>query len=107
MTLLRQPYAQEIFSGLSAHGITVYHILLHAADDVLCKRINDHDIFPDDPPHTAHVRQWRLNRLTDYQRSLPWLTQVAHVIDTTELTPKQTAAYILDATETQPPHVHA
>lgn len=103
MTLLHQPYATEIITGLHDRGITVHHLLLHAAEQELRNRINSHDLFPDDPDRSAHIRQWRLNKITDYQQSRPWLTTQAHTIDTTELTPKQTAIQILELTDTPEP----
>jgi hypothetical protein len=103
MTLLHQPYTDEIITGLHERGVTVHHLLLHAAEDALRDRINGHDLFPDNPDRDAHIRQWRLNKISDYQHSRHWLTRQAQTIDTTELTPKQTAARILELTETPVP----
>jgi hypothetical protein len=97
MTLLHQDYAKEIFTGLTEHDITAHHILLHADEETLRHRINEHDMFPDNPQHTQNVRAWRLHHLPAYHQALGWLPATAHItIDTTHTTPKQTAHHILD-----------
>ena len=39
MTLLRRDYADEIFGGLAVHGLPVHHLLLHAEEPELRRRI--------------------------------------------------------------------
>lgn len=96
MTLLHQSYAHEIFGLLHGSGITVHHVALHTSPDVLRQRIKEHDVFPEDPAHTTRVRQWRLSRMADYQRALPWLRRSAHILDTTTLSPTQVATRICE-----------
>jgi chloramphenicol 3-O-phosphotransferase len=88
MTLLRRDYAQEIFDGLAAHDLKVHHVLMHADHDELIRRIHN------DPDVTEQARRWRLEHLVDYQAALAWLTDSAEVVDTTRLTPAQTAERI-------------
>jgi shikimate kinase len=96
MTLLREAYAIEIFDGLTARGVQVHHILLHADDEVLRRRIDEDALYPDDPARTVQARRWRLDHLATYRAALGWLTTAAHIIDTTEQEPKQVAARIID-----------
>lgn len=95
MTLLRERYADEIFDSITAHGLSITHILLHADTQCLRDRITGHDMFPEDPQHNQRVHAWRLGHLPDYADALPWLHTSAHVIDTTHLTPVQAADAVL------------
>jgi hypothetical protein len=95
MTLLRQKYADEIFDAITAHGLSVIHILLHADAQCLRDRITGHNMFPEDPQHNQRVQAWRLDHLADYADALPWLHTSAHVIDTTYLNPAQAADAVL------------
>lgn len=76
MTLLREPYAKEIFGGLAAKGVEVRHVLLHADEQELVRRIESDEA-------ESGARQWRLDHLAAYREALPWLTVAAEVIDTT------------------------
>ncbi|MHA6764370.1 NUDIX hydrolase [Streptacidiphilus sp. PAMC 29251] len=80
MTLLREDYRDEIFGALAARRIPVHHLLLHAEETILRKRIG----------------QWRLEHLDAYQRARRWLEQDAVAVDTTELTPRQSAERIAE-----------
>lgn len=95
MTLLHQKYASEIFDAVTAHGLPLTHILLHADTNELRVRITGHDMFPKDPQRNERVQAWRLDHLSDYAEALGWLQESAHVIDTTHLTPSQTADAVL------------
>lgn len=68
MTLLRQDHRDEIFGALAARRIPVCHLLLHDGETILPDRA--------------------------YQAALPWLRTDAHSIDTTGLSPRQTAERI-------------
>ncbi|MFD0328101.1 NUDIX domain-containing protein [Streptacidiphilus monticola] len=92
MALLRQDYRDEIFGALSARRIPVHHVLLHADETVLRKRIEDDDADRD-------ARQWRLDHLDAYRAALGWLRTDAAVVDTGELTPGQAARAVLDSVE--------
>jgi 8-oxo-dGTP pyrophosphatase MutT (NUDIX family)/predicted kinase len=111
MALLNQDHRDEIFGALAARRIPVRHVLLHAEETILRDRIKrraDHPQptpgAPRDPardparadPEPA-ASAWRLDRLDAYQDALPWLTRDAHVIDTAELTPRETAERVAAA----------
>ena len=83
--LLSQDHRDEIFGAVAARRVPVHHVLLHAEETILRKRIEADESRP------AGTRQWRLDQLTDYQRARSWLTRDAAVVDTTELTPRQAA----------------
>jgi 8-oxo-dGTP pyrophosphatase MutT (NUDIX family) len=87
MTLLRQDYRDEIFGALAARRIPVHHLLLHAEETILRKRIEGDEV-------ERQARQWRLDHLEDYRRARPWLEQDAVTVDTTVLTPRQAAERI-------------
>ena len=87
MTLLRQDYRDEIFGALAARRIPVHHLLLHAEETILRKRIEGDEV-------ERRARQWRLDHLEDYRRARPWLEQDAATVDTTVLTPRQAAERI-------------
>ena len=86
MTLLRQEHRDEIFGGLAARGIPVRHVLLHADETILRRRIQERETVPGDPEMIALDRQWCLDHLPAYLAALPWLTRDAHVLDTGALT---------------------
>nr|WP_202484537.1 hypothetical protein [Streptomyces sp. SID8359] len=43
----------------------------------------------------AGAEQWRLDRLTGYERALPWLRREAQVVDTTGVLPAEVATTVL------------
>ncbi|MBP2471442.1 shikimate kinase [Crossiella equi] len=83
MTVLREDFATEIFTGLAEHGVRVRHVLLHCGRDVLRARITAAEEHPGDPAASEETRRWRMSKVDDYQRALPWLRASAHVVDTT------------------------
>lgn len=85
MTLLRQEYRDEIFGALAARRITVHHVLLHAEEEVLRKRIE-----------ADGGSDWRLGHLEAYREALGWLRKDAAVIDTDQLTPRQVAERVVE-----------
>ncbi|WP_438489043.1 NUDIX hydrolase [Streptomyces sp. S186] len=100
MTLLRQEYRDEIFGSLAARRIPVRHVLLHAEETILRERISRREETPGDPEGSAAVRRWCLAHLGPYARALDWLGSDAHVVDTTTLTPRQTAERVAEAVRT-------
>nr|WP_202487003.1 NUDIX hydrolase [Streptomyces sp. SID8354] len=100
MTLLRQEYRDEIFGSLAARRIPVRHVLLHAEETILRERISRREETPGDPEGSASVRRWCLEHLAPYARALGWLENDAHVVDTTTLTPRQTAERVAEAVRT-------
>jgi AAA domain len=87
-TVLDREYLAEIFAGLSAAGLSVFHVLLDAKEQALRFRIEASD----------EARQWRLDHLAHYHLARPWLCKEADlVVDTTALTPDQAAREIAGA----------
>ncbi|MFF8909085.1 NUDIX hydrolase [Streptomyces olivaceoviridis] len=98
MTLLRQEYRDEIFGGLAARRITVHHLLLAPAETILRERIAERELPPDLPDGEIRVRQWSYDHIEPYHAALAsWLTADAHPVDTSGLTPYETAVRIADA----------
>ncbi|WP_432585877.1 NUDIX domain-containing protein [Streptomyces sp. HD1123-B1] len=97
MTVLRQEYRDEIFGAFAARRIPVRHVLLHSDETILRERIAEREAVPGDPDASECVRRRALDHLAPYRAALGWLTTDAHVVDTTGLTPRQTAAQIADA----------
>ncbi|MFF2847847.1 NUDIX domain-containing protein [Streptomyces sp. NPDC058001] len=101
MTLLRQEYRDEIFGGLAARRISVRHLLLAPAETILRGRIAAREIPPDLPDGEIRVRQWCYEHIEPYRTALAgWLAADAHLIDTSALTPYDTAVRIADAVRT-------
>ncbi|GGW95540.1 NUDIX hydrolase [Streptomyces noursei] len=100
MTLLRQEYRDEIFGSLAARRIPVRHVLIHAEETILRERIEHREETPGDPEGSASVRRWCLEHLEPYARALDWLKSDAHVVDTSALTPRQTAERVAEAVRT-------
>lgn len=95
MTLLQQEYRDEIFGALASRRIPVRHILLHAEEQVIRSRI--HRRAETGGEDAEHVRSWSLGQLEPYTAALPWITADAHTIDTSALTPRQTAEQAAEA----------
>ncbi|MFG2136525.1 NUDIX domain-containing protein [Streptomyces sp. NPDC048650] len=100
MTLLRQEYRDEIFGSLAARRIPVRHVLLHAEETILRERIAQRTEPGNVPEADASVRHWCLEHLGPYARALNWIEGDAHVVDTTRLTPRQTAERVAEAVRT-------
>ncbi|MGX1371963.1 8-oxo-dGTP pyrophosphatase MutT (NUDIX family) [Streptomyces canus] len=97
MTLLRQEYRDEIFGGLAARRIGVKHILLAPAETILRDRTAGRENPPSLPPGEMGQGHWAYDRIEPYRAALAtWLTADAHVIDTSALTPYETAARIAE-----------
>ncbi len=89
MTVLVEQYWQEISTGLAAHSIPVRHFVLHADQKTLRTRIENHHLGPS---------LFRLSYLEPYARAASsWLHQEAEVVDTTHLTPDETALQVAQA----------
>jgi hypothetical protein len=87
-TVLDLGYLDQIFAGLRDAGLTVFHVVLDADDDILCERILG----------SAEAQQWRLAHLPAYQQSRSWMIPEADlVVDTGHRTPAETARQIADA----------
>ncbi|MER7716193.1 NUDIX domain-containing protein [Streptomyces flaveolus] len=100
MTLLRQEYRDEIFGGLAARRIAVRHVLLAPAETILRERIAAREV-PDAADGEIRVRQWSYDRIEPYRTALAsWLTGDAHPVDSSALTPYETAVRIAEAVGT-------
>ncbi|MGW0866205.1 MULTISPECIES: NUDIX hydrolase [Streptomyces] len=98
MTLLRQEYRDEIFGGLAARRIPVSHILLAPAETILRERIAGREVPRDLPDGEIRIRQWSADHIEPYRAALAsWLTADAHPVDTSDLTPYETAVRIAEA----------
>jgi 8-oxo-dGTP pyrophosphatase MutT (NUDIX family)/predicted kinase len=91
MTLLRQEYRDEIFGALAARRIPVRHVLLHADETILRKRLEQRAAAGD-----GSGAGWTLSQ-ESYADALDWISADAHAVDTSALTPRQTADRIADA----------
>ena len=90
MTVLVEQYWRDISTGLASYAIPVRHFVLHADTDTLRARIEGDTVLG---PST-----FRLAYLEPYaEAARTWLHDEAEVIDTTHLTPEQTAMQIADA----------
>jgi 8-oxo-dGTP pyrophosphatase MutT (NUDIX family) len=90
MTLLRQDYRDEVFGALAARRIPVHHLLLHAEETILRKRIDGDD------EEGRGARQWRLDHLDAYRQARGWLDGDTVAVDTADLTPRQAAERIVE-----------
>ncbi|GHF00489.1 NUDIX domain-containing protein [Streptomyces griseoluteus] len=98
MTLLRQEYRDEIFGGLAARRISVRHLLLTPAETILRQRIAGREPSPGVPDAEMRERQWAYDHIEPYRAALAsWLTADAYPIDTSGLTPYQSAVRITEA----------
>ncbi|MGW1885953.1 NUDIX domain-containing protein [Streptomyces sp. NPDC001970] len=99
MTVLRQEYRDEIFGGLASRRIPVRHVLLAPEETILRRRIAEREE-PDIPDAEQRVRQWAYDHIEPYRNALGWLTADAHVVDTSYLTPRETAEAVAEAVRT-------
>jgi 8-oxo-dGTP pyrophosphatase MutT (NUDIX family) len=97
MTLLRQEYRDEIFGGLAARRISVRHLLLAPAETILRERIAGRETPPTLPLAETGQGHWAYDHIEPYRAALAsWLTVDAHLIDTSALTPYETAVRIAE-----------
>ncbi|WP_181766967.1 NUDIX hydrolase [Streptomyces albidus (ex Kaewkla and Franco 2022)] len=92
MTLLRQEYRDEIFGALAARRIPVHHVLLHMDETILRARIDQRA-----QTEGESDRNWCRGQLPAYTAALGWLTEDAHTVETSGLTPRQTAECVAGA----------
>ncbi|MFE7594770.1 NUDIX domain-containing protein [Kitasatospora sp. NPDC057512] len=96
MTLLREDYRDEIFGDLASHGITVHHFVLDPEETILRDRIAHRDECPGDPEGSERVRAWCLEHLPRYRAARRWLVGDARMIDTSGISPRETAHRIAE-----------
>ncbi len=92
MTVLVESYWREIAAGLTGHGVTVRHFVLHADQVTLRKRIEAEHVIP------SPFRLKYLAASDDAART--WLHAAAEVIDTTHLSSAEAATQIAHAVNT-------
>ncbi|MFE3634034.1 NUDIX domain-containing protein [Streptomyces sp. NPDC059168] len=98
MTLLRQEYRDEIFGGLAARRIPVRHLLLTPAETILRERAAGREFPPDPSDGRLGQRPWAYDHLESYRAALAsWLTADAHLVDSSGLSPYETAVRIAEA----------
>lgn len=86
-TVLVRPYWRELSDGLAVAGIPVRHFVLHADSAELVRRIDSDTV-------ETHARQWRLDRVADYEKALPWLREEGEVVPTDGTAPGEVARHI-------------
>jgi hypothetical protein len=87
-TVLVRDYLEEIFTGLRAAGLAVFHVLLDADQQVLRRRIQGSD----------EAQAWRLAHLAGYLAARPWLVEAADlVVDTAAAAPDEVAGQVASA----------
>ena len=90
MTVLVEEYWREISSGLAAYAIPVKHVVLHADEETLRRRINEDELLGPSP--------FRFSYLEPYSEALTtWLSDEADIVDTTALTPAHVARRVVDS----------
>lgn len=90
MTILVEPYWQEISGGLAAHGIPVRHFVLDADVATLRRRIQNDKVMGPSAFRMAYVDAYA-------EAARTWLHDAAEVIDTTDITADQAAHQIADS----------
>ncbi|AIV41189.1 AAA family ATPase [Curtobacterium sp. MR_MD2014] len=88
-TVLVEAYWREIADGFAQHGIPVRHVVLHADQDTLRRRIEDDAV--------VGYSTFRMSRLAPYAEAADgWLHEAAEVVSTVGRTPEQVARGIAD-----------
>jgi AAA domain len=78
-TVLREDYWRELTKGFKRTPLDIFHVLLHVDSDVLAERIKADEL-------DAKACQWRLDHISDYEKSRRWMESAADlVIDATNL----------------------
>ena len=92
-TVLREDYWRELTQGFERTPLSIFHVLLHVDSDVLAERIEADEL-------EAKARQWRLDHVSDYEKSRRWMRAAADlVVDATSLSVMDVAERIAAAAE--------
>lgn len=92
-TVLQREYWDELRDGFAEHGIPFRAFTLHAKREVWAQRVEDDRALED-------AMDWRLKHRPLYEEAMSWLAEETTLIDTTDLTPEETAKRIVaDLTE--------
>jgi hypothetical protein len=87
-TILNRAYLEQIFAGLRDTGLSVFHVVLDADEEILRQRIQN----------SSETQTWRLAHLDDYRVSRSWMIPAADlVVETGCQTPAQSARQIASA----------
>jgi chloramphenicol 3-O-phosphotransferase len=87
-TILTRAYLEQIFAGLRAAGLPVFHVVLDADEEILRQRIQG----------SGEAQAWRLAHLAKYRASRSWMIPAADlVVDTASRTPSAAAHQIAGA----------
>lgn len=81
MTVVEPQYLREIFDGLRDQGVSVDHYFVNTPAEVLRKRIEAQQIWPDDPERDAEVRAWRLAQVQRCAAAVPLLPADTVLLD--------------------------
>lgn len=96
LTLVRQDYRDEIFGGFAAQRIPVRHLLLDADETILRRRAADQR-YPRAGGAKASGTGDQAHGQPSPRRARPdWLRGDAHLVDTSDLTPRQAAERVAD-----------
>jgi shikimate kinase len=92
-SVLREDYWRELAQAFERIHLDIFHVLLHVDSDALAERIKADQI-------DSRACQWRLDHITDYEKSRPWMESAADlVIDATHLPATAVAERIAAAAE--------
>lgn len=91
-TVLVEDYWTELHAGMTASGLDVFHVVLDCDEATLRQRIETDEV-------EVGARQWRLDHLDRYRAASRWMNAAADlVLDTTQMSPSDTATAVLAAT---------
>ncbi|MEU2022245.1 AAA family ATPase [Streptomyces sp. NPDC016469] len=95
MTVVRRPYADEIFGALEKAGVPVHHFFLDVSAAVLEQRLHDRVLMPDDPERDEAARRWGKARIAECVAAVGSLREDTVVLDG-ELPTDELAALVLE-----------
>jgi adenylylsulfate kinase-like enzyme len=92
-SVLREDYWRELAQAFERIPLDIFHVLLHVDSDALAERIRADEV-------DTKACQWRLDHITDYEKSRPWMESAADLaIDATHLPASDVAERIATAAE--------
>ncbi|WP_405900833.1 ATP-binding protein [Streptomyces sp. NBC_00727] len=97
MTVVRRPYADEIFGALEKAGVPVHHFFLDVPAAVLEQRLHGRVVVPGDPERDEAVRRWGKARIAECVAAVGSLRDDTVVLDG-ELPTAELADLVLDRT---------
>jgi hypothetical protein len=92
-TVLREEYWRELAQSFKRIPLDIFHVLLHVDSGTLAERIKADEV-------DVKACQWRLDHISDYEKSRPWMEAAADlIIDATNLPAADVAERIAAAAE--------